>query len=92
MANLSSLNFRLTANISPFRKGLNKAERAMEKTGRQMQQFGKNMSMKVTAPIAALGAVSFNVFKGFEQERSKVQAVSGATAEEFAALSQNARD
>jgi len=92
MANLSSLNFRLTANISPFRKGLNKAERAMEKTGRQMQQFGKNMSMKVTAPIAALGAVSFNVFKGFEQEMSKVQAVSGATAEEFAALSQNAKD
>ena len=64
----------------------------MEKTGRQMQQFGKNMSMKVTAPIAALGAVSFNVFKGFEQEMSKVQAVSGATAEEFAALSQNAKD
>lgn len=64
----------------------------MEKTGRQMQQFGKNMSMKVTAPIAALGAVSFSVFKGFEQEMSKVQAVSGATAEEFAALSQNAKD
>ena len=78
MANLSSLNFRLTANISPFRKGLNKAERAMDKAGRKMQQFGKNMSAKVTAPIVALGAVSFNVFKGFEAEMSKVKAVSGA--------------
>ena len=91
MASLSSLNFRLTANIKPFRKGLNKAERAMDKAGRKMQQFGKNMSMKVTAPIVALGAVSFNVFKGFEQEMSKVQAVSGATAEEFKALSENAK-
>ena len=92
MANLSSLNFRLTANIAPFRKGLNKAERSMDQFGRKMQQTGKNLSMKLTAPLAALGAVSFNVFKGFEQEMSKVQAVSGATAEEFAALSQNAKD
>ena len=92
MASLSSLNFRLTANIAPFRKGLNKAGRAMDKTGRKMQQFGKSMSMKVTAPIVALGAVSFNVFKSFEQEMSKVQAVSGATAEEFKALSDNAKE
>ncbi len=92
MASLSSLNFRLTANIAPFRKGLNKAERAMDKMGRKMQQTGKNLSMKLTAPLAALGAVSFNVFKGFEQEMSKVKAVSGATAEEFKALSDNAKD
>jgi hypothetical protein len=92
MANLSSLNFRLSANIAPFRKGLNKAERSMDKLGRKMQQTGKNLSMKLTAPIAALGAMSFNVFKGFEQEMSKVQAVSGATAEEFKSLSDNAKE
>ena len=80
MANLSSLNFRLSANISPFQKGLNKAERSMDKLGRKMQQTGKNLSMRLTAPIAALGAMSFSVFKGFEAEMSKVQAVSGATA------------
>jgi hypothetical protein len=57
-----------------------------------MQQTGKNLSMKLTAPLAAVGAIAFNVFKGFEQEMSKVKAVSGATAEEFEALSQNAKD
>jgi hypothetical protein len=57
-----------------------------------MQQTGKNLSMKLTAPLVALGAVSFNVFKGFEAEMSKVKAVSGATAEEFKALSDNAKD
>ena len=92
MANLSSLNFRLSANISPFQKGLNKAERSMDKLGRKMQQTGKNLSMSLTAPIAALGAMSFSVFKGFEAEMSKVQAVSGATAEEFKALSDNAKE
>jgi len=64
----------------------------MDQLGRKMQQTGKNLSMKLTAPIAALGAVSFNVFKGFEAEMSKVKAVSGATAEEFKALSDNAKD
>lgn len=92
MANLSSLNFRLTANIKPFKTGLNKAERSMDRMGRKMQQTGKNLSMKLTAPLVALGTVSFSVFKGFEAEMSKVKAVSGATAEEFKALSDNAKE
>ncbi len=92
MASLSSLNFRLTANIAPFRKGLNKAERSMDKFGRKMQQTGKNLSMKLTAPIAALGAMSFNVFRDFELEMAKVKAVSGATADEFKLLSDNAKE
>lgn len=92
MSSLSSLNFRLSANIAPFKKGLGKAERAMDRFGRKMQQTGKNLSMRMTAPLAALGAVSFNVFKNFEFEMSKVKAVSGATADEFAALEKNAKD
>lgn len=92
MASLSSLNFRLTANIAPFRKGLNKAERSMDKFGRKMQQTGKNLSMKLTAPLAALGAMSFNVFRDFELEMAKVKAVSGATGDEFKALSDNAKE
>ena len=63
----------------------------MDKFGRQMQQTGKNLSMKLTAPIVALGAISFSVFKSFEAEMSKVKAVSGATAEEFKMLSDNAK-
>jgi len=58
MAGISSLNFRLTANIKPFRTNLNKAERAMDRMGRKMQQTGKNLSMKLTAPITALGTIS----------------------------------
>lgn len=92
MASLSSLNFRLTANIAPFRKGLNKAERSMDKFGRKMQQTGKNLSMKLTAPLAALGAMSFSVFRDFELEMAKVKAVSGATADEFKLLSDNAKE
>ena len=64
----------------------------MDKFGRKMQQTGKNLSMKLTAPIAALGAMSFNVFRDFELEMAKVKAVSGATGDEFKALSDNAKE
>jgi hypothetical protein len=47
--------------------------------------------MSVTAPLLAMGGASFAVFKNFEAEMSKVKAVSGATAEEFKALSDNAK-
>jgi len=57
-----------------------------------MQQTGKNLSMKLTAPLAALGAMSFNVFRDFELEMAKVKAVSGATADEFKLLSDNAKE
>ena len=92
MASLSSLNFRLAANIAPFQKGLNKAERALDSMGRKMQQTGKSLSLRLTAPLTALGAVSFNVFKNFEAEMAKVKAVSGATAQEFKLLSDNAKE
>jgi len=64
----------------------------MDRLGRKMQQTGKNMSMKLTAPLAALGAMSFNVFRDFELEMAKVKAVSGATADEFKLLSDNAKE
>jgi hypothetical protein len=64
----------------------------MDKFGRKMQQTGKNLSMKLTAPLAALGAMSFNVFRDFELEMAKVKAVSGATADEFKLLSDNAKE
>ena len=91
MASLSSLNFRLAANIAPFQKGLNKAGRELDSFGRKMQQTGKSLSLRLTAPLTALGAVSFNVFKNFEAEMAKVKAVSGATAQEFKLLSDNAK-
>ena len=90
--NLSSINLRFFANIAPLVSGLNKAERAMDRTGKKMQAVGKNLTMKVTAPIVGLGAIAVNTFQGFELQMAKVRAVSGATGAEFEALSKNAKD
>ena len=90
--NLSSINLRFFANIAPLVSGLNKAERAMDRAGKKMQAVGKNLTMKVTAPIIGMGAVAVNTFQGFELQMAKVKAVSGATGAEFEALSKNAKD
>lgn len=90
--NLSSINLRFFANVAPLIGGLNKAERAMQKSARSMQKLGGSLSMKLTAPIVAFGAVSTSAFKDFELEMAKVKAVSGATGAEFESLKQNALD
>jgi hypothetical protein len=92
MANLSSLNFRLSANISPFQKGLNKAERSMDKLGRKMQQTGKNLSMRVDGPDCRFGCDVVQCVQRIRSRNVKGSSVSGATAEEFKALSDNAKE
>ena len=89
--NLSSINLRFFANIAPLVSGLNKAERALDRAGKQMQATGKKLTMQLTAPIAGLGAVAINTFQSFELQMSKVKAVSGATASEFQALEADAK-
>jgi hypothetical protein len=88
--NLSSINLRFFANIAPLITGLNKAERALDRAGRQMQATGKRLTMQLTAPIAGMGAIAVNTFQAFEQQMAEVKAVSGATGDEFEALKKNA--
>ena len=88
--NLSSINLRFFANIAPLIGGLNKAERALDQTGRKFESIGKGLTKSFSMPVAALGALSVSVFSGFEQQMAEVKAVSGATADEFQNLKANA--
>lgn len=88
--NLSSINLRFFANVAPLITGLNKAERALDRAGREMQATGKRLTMQLTAPLAGLGAIAVNTFQAFEQQMAEVKAVSGATGAEFEALKKNA--
>jgi archaellum component FlaC len=50
------------------------------------------MSMSITAPLVAMGGLAVKTFAEFEQSMAKVNAVSGATATQFKALNQLAKD
>lgn len=60
------------------------------KVGQAVQTAGQHM-MKVTTAIGGVAAASVMVAANFEQQMSKVQAISGATAEETDKLTESAR-
>lgn len=60
--------------------------------GDQMTGIGKNLSMKVTAPIMALGGAAFKAAVDFESAFAGVRKTVDGTEAEFAALSTGIRD
>jgi hypothetical protein len=88
--NLSSINLRFFANIAPLVGGLNKAERALDQTGKKFESVGRSLTKSISLPMAAIGTLSVAVFSDFEQQMAEVKAVSGATADEFQKLKADA--
>lgn len=86
------MNVVLGLIADQFDKGLAKASKSLERSGKQMQKVGKNLSMSVTAPLTLIGASSFKVAADFELSMAKVKAISGATGTEFDQLQKQARD
>jgi len=80
----------LIANSKQFSTGLTRAEKQLDRFAKRMNRVGTDATLKITAPLTALGAVSVNMFASFENEMAKVKAVSGATNEQFIALEKNA--
>ena len=60
--------------------------------GSKMQSVGRNMSMYVSAPVAGIGAAAVKTGMQFDEQMSKVKAISGATGKDFTALRDKARE
>ena len=60
--------------------------------GQGMTSVGKELSMKVTAPLMAVGTVATKIGMDFKAGLSEVQAISGATGEDLARLEVKARE
>lgn len=63
----------------------------VKRQGQNLKKFGRQMSMYVSLPLAAMGGVAVKTFSDFEAGMNKVRAVSGATGEQFEALTAQAR-
>lgn len=60
--------------------------------GQGMTSVGKELSMKVTAPLVAIGGVATKLGMDFKAGLSEVQALSGATGEEMVRLEERSRE
>ena len=96
------LVFPIGADLTGMKTGLDEAQTELTKVeksfgdmassaGAKMTSMGTDMSLKVTAPIVAIGAASIYTAAQFDDSMRQVQATSGATGAEFDALREQAR-
>lgn len=83
---IGALRVTLGLDSAAFEEGMKNLRGTLKNAGKQMQTVGRQMSAYVTAPIAGFGALTLKLAGDFEKSMNQVQAVSGATAEEFEAL------
>lgn len=89
---IGSLRVDLSANAAAFVNGLKSAEEHLKRAGERMQAVGRSMTVGVTAPIAAFGALTLKASGDFEAAMNRVAAVSGASADELQALRATAQE
>ncbi len=68
-----------------------KLKRSLEGIGKQMQKTGKNLTLKLTAPLVAFAGLSLKTAADFSRSMAKVNAVTGATEDQFAELTETAK-
>jgi len=73
-------------------KAIGRAMGKFRAFGRNMKRMGRQMMSSVSAPLKNIATDAFNVASEFGLAMAKVQAVSGATADEFARLEANAKE
>lgn len=71
---------------------MNEMTKKLGDVGTKMSDVGKDLSKKVTAPLATIGGLAVKVGMDFEAGMSNVKATSGATAGEMQKLEKAARD
>ena len=88
----AAFNIIFGAKTGKLSKDLKGVQRQMAILQRNLSQTGRQLTVGLTAPLAAIGASAFKVASDFESSMSKVKAVSGATGAEFKQLEQLAKD
>lgn len=66
-------------------------KRSLKGVGGSLKSIGSTMTVGLTAPIAAFGAMAFKTAVGFDKSMNKVQALSRASAKEISALRKQAK-
>jgi len=93
------MGFGGTANLQIIITAIDKASGTFNKvgnslaaTGAKMKSVGKGMTMGLTLPLVGIAAMAIKVGADFDKSMAKTRAVTGATTEQFAKLSDMAKE
>ncbi len=92
MAVIRNLVVKIAADISSLSKGLQTAQKQIQKVSATFTRAGTKLTASITAPLMALGTASVNVSQQFEQSMANAASVAGATGDDFARMTALARE
>ncbi len=91
MGGVKTISIIVAANIKGLEASLGKANKSIAGFASQAARVGSMLTFGVTAPLSAMGKQAFDTFSQFENSMMKVNAVTGATTEEFKMLTKEAK-
>ena len=80
------------AGVDELSKTINGSLKGIKKMGRGIKDAGKRLTMGLTLPLAAFGALTLSTAANFETSMNTVQNLTQATTQEFRALQDQARE
>ncbi|WP_075216077.1 phage tail tape measure protein [Mongoliimonas terrestris] len=89
---IGALRVILGADTAAFEDAMKDAADKLKSVGKTMQSVGKTLSVAVTAPVVGFGAAAVKVAGDFEAAMNRVQAASGATADQMGRMQAMALD
>lgn len=91
---VAELVVKIKANTADFNKNFDKLSKRLAADSKKMREAGKTMTMKVTAPLALMGAAALKAGADFETGMNKVAGLAGLdkTSEMFKKLEGQARE
>jgi len=92
MAVIRNLVVKIAADISSLSKGLQTAQKNIQKVSAAFTKAGTKLTASITAPLVALGTAAVNVSQKFEQSMANAASVAGATGEELQRMTDLARE
>ena len=81
MAVIRNLVVKIAADISSLSKGLQTAQKQIQKVAAGFTKAGTKLTASITLPLVALGTAAVNVSQEFEQSMANAASVAGATDE-----------
>lgn len=92
MAVIRNLVVKIAADISSLSKGLQTAQKQIQKVAAGFTKAGTKLTASITAPLVALGATAVNVSQQFEQSMANAASVAGATGDDLQRMTDLARE
>jgi TP901 family phage tail tape measure protein len=79
-------------SIDGLEASINKATSKLEAFGKRAEQVGKELSLKLTAPLVLIGTIGVKTFADFDDQMRKVGAIAGAASEDLVRLTEKAKE